>query len=227
MPRASRSGPTGLCRIGRRPTVQRPRPSSVHGLHRDDGMRRRSLPAVAFAVLCASSGAARLAAAQVQPPDWEPGCSPVPLGCMAGTGKLKLDVARRTLAWKWTDGGGVEIADVDKPTVSERYDFCVYDASNTLVLATGVPPAGTCSGRPCWQARSWGFLYRDRAGSIGGLTKIVLKVASPRHDRFQVQAGGPALAMPASAPARPLVVQLVRTHVSTLLPQGCWTSTQP
>src|SRR5262249_57046717 len=132
---------------------------------------------------------ARFAAAEVpQPPDWEPGCSPVPLGCMQGGGKLKLDFARHALAWKWSGGGIVEIPDVANPTLTDRYDFCVYDASNTLVLATGVPQAGLCSGRPCWKARPWGFLYRDGGGSIGGFTKIVLKVLNRPHDPVQVQA---------------------------------------
>jgi hypothetical protein len=194
-------------------------------------MRRQSPSAcrlaVALAVLCATSGSARFAAAQALPPDWEPGCSPVPLPCMEGSGELMLDVARHTLAWKWTGGGLVDISDVSNPTISDRYDFCVYDGSNALVLATGVPAAGICSGRPCWKARSWGFLYRDSGGSTGGLTKIMLKAASRRHDRFIVQAAGAALPMPADAPAPPLVVQLVRTHQFTLLPEACWTSTHP
>ena len=195
-------------------------------------MHRRSSSAcrlaVALAVLCATAGAARCAAAQVPlPPDWEPGCSPVPLACTVGSGALRLDFARHTLLWKWTGGGLVSISDVANPTIGDRYDFCVYDGSNALVLSTGVPAAGICSGRPCWKARSWGFLYRDPAGSTGGLTKIMLKAASRRHDRFLVQAAGASLPMPAAAPVLPLVVQLVRTYQHTLQPEACWASTYP
>jgi hypothetical protein len=194
-------------------------------MHRQSSSRYRL--AVALAVLCATSGSARFAVAQVEPPDWEPGCSPVPLPCVQGSGAIKLDFTRHTLVWKWTGGGLVGIPDVSNPTISDRYDFCVYDGSNAPVLAIGVPSAGICSGRPCWKARSWGFLYRDPGGAVGGFTTIRLKAASRRHDRFLVQAAGAALPMPSAAPAPPLVVQLVRTHEHTLLPEACWTTTQP
>jgi hypothetical protein len=117
----------------------------------------------------------------------------------------------------------VGLSDVWNPTLSDRYDFCVYDGSNALVLAIGVPAAGICSGRPCWKARPWGFQYRDPQGSTGGFTKIVLRAASRRRDRFLVQAAGAALPMPAAAPVPPLVVQLVRTYEHTLRAEACWT----
>ena len=151
----------------------------------------------------------------------------MPLPCLAGQGALKLDLARRTLAWKWTVGGLVGIADLENPTLDDRYDFCMYDGSNALVLAIGVPAGGICAGRPCWRARSWGYQYGDPTGSNGGLTKILLKAASHRRDRFLLQAAGPALPVPAGAPSTPIVVQLVRTHVFTLMPEACWTSTHP
>jgi hypothetical protein len=195
-------------------------------LHDVDGMRGRSsiLRRLAFvlAVLCATSVSAHAASL---PPDWEPGCSPVPLPCMDGGGDLKLDVVRHSLQWKWTDGGIVSIADVSNPTLGDRYDFCVYDASSTLVVAAGLPSGGICAGRACWRARSWGFQYRDPLGSTAGFTRIDLRVASRRRDRFLVQAGGAALPMPASTPEAPVVVQLVRTHEYTLMPEACWTST--
>jgi hypothetical protein len=181
--------------------------------------------ALALAVLCATSASAHAAPAEALPPDWEPGCSPAPLPCMEGSGDLKLNVVRHSLQWKWTDGGFVNVSDVSNPTLDDRFDLCVYDASDTLVVSTGVSSGGICAGRPCWKARSWGFQYRDRFGSVGGFTKIDLKVASRRRDRFLVQAGGAALPMPASTPAAPVVVQLVRTHEFTLMPEACWTST--
>src|SRR5262249_34741530 len=93
-------------------SVRSPR---VRRLHRDDGMRPRSSIAcrfaLALAVLCATSGPARRVMAK--PPAWEPGCSPVPLSCMAGKGALKLDLARRTLSWKWTVAGLVGISSIE------------------------------------------------------------------------------------------------------------------
>lgn len=179
---------------------------------------------IAFAVLSATLGSADRADAQV-PPEPLPGCATIPLPCIQGNGKLTLDVAGRVLAWKWTGGGIVDISDVSNPTVSDRYDFCIYDTSDVLVLSTGVPAAGICSGRPCWRARPWGFQYRDRSGLIGGITKIMLKPVSRRRDRFSVQAAGAQLPMPAAEPTPPLTVQLVRTHEYTGEPEACWTST--
>ena len=209
--------------------VEPTRALRVRGLHHSRGMRPRSSTAcrlpIALAVLGASLGGARFATAK--PPAWEPGCSPIPLACTAGKGQLKLDLARRKLAWKWTVRGLVGIANVENPTITDRYDFCLYDGSNALVLALGAPAGGSCSGRPCWRARPWGFEYRDRGGANGGLTKIVLKAAAGRRDRFLLQAAGPALPMPAGMPSTPIVVQLVRTHLYTMMPAACWTSTYP
>jgi hypothetical protein len=138
---------------------------------------------------------------------------------MQSDGKLRLDVVRRTIAWKWT-GRNVDIPDVSNPAVDTGYDLCVYDASGALVVATGVPLAGVCDGGfPCWRARPWGYQYRNRSGAAGGITKIQLRVASGRRDRFTVNGAGAFLPLPMEPPALPLTVQLVRTKPTT-----CWMS---
>ena len=173
----------------------------------------------ALAVLSATLMGAAVdgAHAQVEPPPVAQ-CSSIPMPCPQSDGKLKLDVVRRTLSWKLTTRG-VDIPDVANPAVDAGYDLCIYDASDTLVVATGVPAGGVCEGGfPCWRARPWGFQYRDRTGTNGGLTKILLR-ASGRRDRFTVTGAGAFLPLPVEPPALPLKVQLVRTN-----PLACWTS---
>jgi hypothetical protein len=172
---------------------------------------------IASLCMVAALASALPASAQFAPPPAQ--CTDTPRGCLLSRGKFKMDLVRRTLAWKWT-GSGIGIFDVDNPTLDTGYDLCVYDANQTLVLATGVPPGGICpGGAPCWRARRWGFEYRDGTGLAGGLTKIQLRVASGRRDRLVVAGGGPYLPLPTVEPALPLTVQLVRTE-----PQTCWGS---
>jgi hypothetical protein len=176
--------------------------------------------AVSLAVLSANvvGGRARPAMAQVPPPPVAQ-CASAPLPCAQSAGKLALDLAARRLVWKWSARGVVDLRDLSHPTIGTGYDLCLYDASDALVLATGVPPAGVCNGKACWRARPWGFQYRDRAALTGGISKIVLH-ALGRRDRFSVKATGDLLPLPATAPALPITVQLVRTDD----PSQCWSS---
>jgi hypothetical protein len=159
------------------------------------------------------------AAAQVVPPPVA-ACASAPLPCAQSDGKLALDLAARQLAWKWSARGVVDIRDLSNPTIGAGYDLCLYDASDVLVLATGVPPAGVCSGKACWRARPWGFQYRDPSALTGGISKITLRAALGRRDRFSVKGEGDLLPLPATEPALPLTVQLVRSDD----PTRCWGS---
>jgi hypothetical protein len=125
------------------------------------------------------------------------------------------------LAWKWSARGVVDIRDLSNPTVGAGYDLCVYDASAVLVIATGVPPAGVCNGKACWRARPWGYQYRDPTALTGGISKITLRAALGRRDRFSVKGEGDLLPLPPAAPVLPLLVQLVRSDD----PTTCWGST--
>jgi hypothetical protein len=176
--------------------------------------------ALAFAVSGASvsPGLDARATAQV-PPAPVAQCAIAPLPCALSAGKLRLDVAARRLAWKWSARGVVDLRDLSHPTIGTGYDLCLYDASDAVVLATGVPPAGVCNGKACWRARPWGFQYRDHDALTGGISKIVLH-ALGRHDRFSVKGEGDLLPLPVTEPVLPLTVQLVRTDD----PTQCWAS---
>jgi len=164
-------------------------------------------------------GAVGVAAAQVPPPPVAQ-CASAPLPCATSEGKLLLDLPTRRLGWKWSARGVVDIRDLSHPTIDAGFDLCLYDTNDVLVMATGVPPAGVCNGKACWRARPWGYQYRDRAALTGGVSKITLH-ALGRGDRFLVKGEGDLLPLPATAPALPLTVQLVRSDD----PTNCWGST--
>jgi len=157
-------------------------------------------------------------AAQVPPPPVAQ-CAIAPLPCAQSAGKLALDLAARRLVWKWSARGVVELRDLAHPTINTGYDLCLYDANDALVMATGVPPASVCNGTACWRARPWGFQYRDHDALTGGISKIMLH-ALGRRDRFSVKGEGELLPLPATEPALPITVQLVRTDD----PTQCWGS---
>jgi hypothetical protein len=165
---------------------------------------------------------ARPAAAQTPPPVAQ--CAAAALPCVEGARvSLRLDTARGRLKWKWSSGNVVDIRDLSNPTLtSVGYDFCVYDASGVLVLATGVPPGTTCNGKPCWRARPYGYQYRDADGGSFGVTKITLKAAlGGRGDKLSLSGGGALLPLPATDPVAPVTTQLVRSDDPTV----CWGAT--
>jgi hypothetical protein len=148
-----------------------------------------------------------------------PPCAAAPLTCAVSGAKLKLDLTGRRLVWKWKAHGVVDMRDLSHPTIDAGFDLCLYDATNALVMTTGVPPAGVCNGKACWRARPWGYQYRDSAALTGGITAITLRGLT-KSDRFQVKGEGDLLPLPAVEPALPITVQLVRTDA----PENCWGS---
>ena len=152
-------------------------------------------------------------------PSWGQ-CAAAPRSCALSGGKLKLDLTNRRLVWKWKAHRVVDMRNLSHPTIDAGFDLCLYDASNALVIATGVPPAGVCNGKACWRARPWGYQYRDAAGLTGGITQITLRALTP-SDRFQVKGEGESLPLPAVEPTLPITVQLVRPDA----PENCWGST--
>ncbi|MGH7894981.1 MAG: hypothetical protein ACREQL_09940 [Candidatus Binatia bacterium] len=180
---------------------------------------RTTLRALAFGLACATA-----ALAGVEPPPPVAACAAAPRPCIeARRGKLKLDLTKRRFAWQWAARNVVALRDIESPTIGHAgYDLCLYDASGMVVMASGVPSGELCNGRPCWQARAWGYQYRDAGARSFGLTKITLKVAAGRNDKLSVAGQGALLPLPAAAPTAPLTGQLVRSDD----PTRCWTATR-
>jgi hypothetical protein len=147
-------------------------------------------------------------------------CASAPRTCADGRrAKLRLDVVKRRLVWKWFGGTDVAASDLGDPVAGGTgYDLCVYDASGTLALGTGSPAGGACGKRPCWKARGSGFRYRDPSARSAGVTKVTLRAGGAA--KLVVSARGALLPLPAAPPEAPVIVQLVRSDD----PAVCWSA---
>ena len=151
-----------------------------------------------------------------------PTCDAAPVaGCRtpaAGRKALLLlkdktpDVGDR-LVWKWSRGSVTTLADYDDPTRTGSYELCLYEGTGLLTGMT-VPPAGSCAGRPCWQAKRTSFKYKDRDLIPDGIRKVTLKAGlSAGLASITVDGRGANLRMPVlgNALTSPLTVQLKST----------------
>jgi hypothetical protein len=74
-----------------------------------------------------------------------------------------------------------------------------------------MPPGGVCAGKPCWQAGSTAYRYKDKDGTPSGITSAQLKSGVfLGHPKLQVKGKGVNLPMPAlgTALTSPITVQL-------------------
>jgi hypothetical protein len=143
-------------------------------------------------------------------------CPPMPAACAtpiaAGRAMLQLkDLEpddKDRLVWKWTKGAAVDPSDLGDPVTSDDYALCLYDASGRRATLH-VPAGGTCRGKPCWQARSTGFVYRNKDAAPDGITQLTLKTGAAGKAQLQAKGQGAAVPMPAlGSLASPLQVQL-------------------
>lgn len=133
-------------------------------------------------------------------------CGAVPLtGCRQSmrANKSSLQLRKKggvdRLLFKWLDGEATGMADLGNPALSTTYTFCLYDqigGSSSLVVEAIIPPAGTCSGRPCWKSTGKGFKYSDRAASRRGMRLINLKTGPSGKAKMLVKGQGSLLALP-------------------------------
>jgi hypothetical protein len=154
----------------------------------------------------------------VQP---EPSCR------VAGTTRFSLrhgaDSTRDALMWKWN--GSTSFGDLGNPTLATRYVLCVYDRSGpggavtAVIHAAPLVGAGDCGGKPCWQAISKGFKYKDRLGASEGVTQVTLKSGAFPAAKIQMKARGTGLGLPALPLAPNVTVQLRNADTSGA---DCW-----
>lgn len=168
-------------------------------------------------------------------PTPDPNCGPVPLsGCrestVANKSLLKLrrtagDPSKSKLVWKWLKGEATAASDYGDPVSGggSIYTLCVYDADGGVpqqVIQAMIPPGGTCDGKPCWEAKSTGFKYRDSTAAADGVQNISLRIGPDGKAKIIVKAKGDALDMP-DLPLQQdqtVVVQLK----NNLLAGECW-----
>jgi CSLREA domain-containing protein len=106
-----------------------------------------------------------------------------------------LGTSQNRLVWKWLKGTATESAAFGDPTATTGYQLCVHDGAGNTVLEREISAAGTCDGRPCWQATAKGFRYRSAAlglqlelnAGLAGAAKVIARVkglalATPEGD---------------------------------------------
>lgn len=99
------------------------------------------------------------------------------------------DTADR-LSWTWGGGPATPVEDFGNPRVNQAYQLCVYE-DGALLSSFAVPQGATF-----WQAKSYGFVYDNEAGSTDGITDLRLKQgATERKAKIGVKGSGAALAL--------------------------------
>jgi len=122
---------------------------------------------------------------------------------VADDGKDRLKLA-------FANGPATQQSEFGSPTTSSTLSVCLWDATGTL-LTLDAPPAGLCSGKPCWAALTdVGFVYRDSERRNAGLANISLKGSRSSKTAIKVAARGAALPTLPRPPIAPLTVQLLR-----------------
>lgn len=135
-------------------------------------------------------------------------CPPLPLsGCKIAVpqrGDLSFAFvagfpAKSAASWAWK-GEETTLVELGSPRLTTSYLFCVYDGLDEVVLRLRATAGGSCGGKDCWKASASGFRYRDKAGSLGGLTDLQLKAGADGKASIKMKARGAFL----EAPALPL-----------------------
>jgi len=135
--------------------------------------------------------------------------TPIVSGGAAVTLRDRSDDAKDTFQWTWSRGGETTATDLGDPTTTTRYDLCLYDGTAAVIASAAAAAGGTCSGRPCWTAKSQGFRYAQKSALPNGLTSIDLKSGAAGKARIVVKGKGTPLDLPALPIASlPLTLQL-------------------
>lgn len=109
------------------------------------------------------------------------------------------------------------LADFGNPLATESYTLCVVDAFNDRHFAVTIPPGGVCNDRPCWKDNgAVGFKYTDKAGSQGGIQKVILKPGGEGQAMIIVKGKGAGLDVPPLPLPTPILVQLQASNGT------CW-----
>jgi hypothetical protein len=132
-------------------------------------------------------------------------------------GKASLvlrDSTHDQISWKWSAGSAITPADVGSPTTSSTYELCIFDqiaGTNHLVYDARIPPG------PSWSPYSQGYRYRDKLGTSGGLSSIVLKEGDAGRASITLKGKGTDLPIP------PLPLSQDPTvRVQLLNENACW-----
>jgi uncharacterized delta-60 repeat protein len=131
-----------------------------------------------------------------------------------------VDPDRSFLKWSSPRAGAFDVSLIGDPIAVDSFDICFYrdfdheaDSDAPVVWSGTLPPGGTCDGNPCWRAKGKsGFEYRDKSGSLAGITRMSIKagpIGKLRVDAEGNQLEFPDFSDPSDLPT-PLVMQVHR-----------------
>jgi hapalindole H/12-epi-hapalindole U/12-epi-fischerindole U synthase len=146
-----------------------------------------------------------------------------PAGCKAATtGRSTLSFVegstpdRNAAKWVWK-GAATTQGELDSPTTTTNYLFCVYEGEDDVAAGLRAPAGGTCAGNDCWTAQATGFRYKDREGTSGGLTSLQLKAGEDGKASIKLKARGATFDEP-SVPLDLPVLAVLQNEASG----DCW-----
>ncbi len=160
------------------------------------------------------------------------GCPAIPSLCNTA-GKNEVQIEDDKLGWQWAKGvPAAAQSDFGNPVAGgTSYRLCIYDETAgvpVLRMGVAIPGGASCGGTACWRAvGASGWSYTDRAGTAGGIARVLLKGGAAGKPSVKVTGAGETLPLAAPFSATQffaeegaVTVQLSRTDAAT-----CWSST--
>jgi len=80
---------------------------------------------------------------------------------------------RDGLSWSLRSIEATSKAELGNPLGIDAYALCLYE-DETLVQGFDIPPAGTCSGKPCWKDITKGYSYKDKDLTPDGIGSVMM-----------------------------------------------------
>jgi hypothetical protein len=113
---------------------------------------------------------------------------------------------RDKLIWKWLKGASTSQAEFGDPTDATSYSLCLYaGTTQTLVGSASLPPSPAA-----WApVGDKGYQYKDKAGTVAGLQRVILKGSDNDRAKIVVKGKGSDLPLPALPLAAPVRIQLM------------------
>ncbi len=160
----------------------------------------------------------------VAPP--APGCR-APLGAKKSFFSFKPGKTpeKNVVVWKWGRGPETLGSEFGSGPNGPRYDLCVYDSDDTLVLGARIPSGSEtlmCGIFPCWKTLANGNLkYANKAAMPEGVAALTLAPGVDGKTKFSLKAKGTDLAFPTLPLADPNLRVQLKQEGSPI----CWDAT--
>ncbi len=144
----------------------------------------------------------------------------------------KADPKRDRIAWAWPQGAATAASDFANPVAGlGSFRLCIYDESQQPqpIEVLDVPPGGMCGGSSCWKQivakkMGAGFRYRDLAGTVSGVRRVVLRAGTAGSALVRLKAKGTNLTVPKLPLSGSVTVQLLVDDGSVT---RCWQTVYP